>query len=232
LSDPVYGVGPSSGFRTDRLTPKQRRIWGEIEKIVQATDKTGRPLHPMLHSLWQRIQSSGHTASIEMTERWVLTGVGGKTTLKEMRSDGSRRAVVIWLHLWTIDKSHVDPIVRRSDGLIPFYRLGKYERYAEVLGHELAHAVLMLENPDYARLCTEYDSVSTELFVNRNATNEEEIQRRNQQLQPLSERIEKPAEAAELEIWRELLNGQRRGGGGVVAENARRPLLVDLSFAN
>ena len=232
-SDPVHGVGPSSGFRTDRLKPKQRRIWGEIEKIVQATDKTGQPLHPMLHSLWQRIESSGRTAFIEMSERWVTTGVGGKTILEEMGTDGSRRAVVIWLHLWTIDNAIVDPRAQRGDGLIPCYGLGKYERYAEVLGHELVHAVLMLENPEYARRCTEYDSASKELSVSRKAANEEEMRRRYQQLQSLSDKVERPAEAPELEIWRELIDGQRRGWRRDAAvTNTRMPLPVNLSFAN
>jgi hypothetical protein len=230
--DPVHAAS-SSGFRTDRLTPKQRRIWGEIERIVQATDNTGRPRYPMLHSLWQRIHSSGHTAFIEMSERWVTTGVGGKTTFKDIGADGSRRAVVIWLHLWTIDNATADPRAQRSDGLIPCYGLGKNERYAEVLGHELVHAVLMLENPEYARLSTEYDSASKELSVRRKTANKEEIQRRYQQLQSLSDKVERPAEAAELEIWRELIDGQWRGSRRDAAvTNTRMPLPVNLSFAN
>jgi len=229
-SEPVHGIGPSSGFRTDRLTPKQRRIWGEIEKIVLATDKTGRPEHSMLYSLWQRVQSSGYTVFIEMSGRWVTTGVGGKTTLEETNSNGSRRAVVIWLHLWTIDNAIVDPRAQRSDGLIPCYGLGKYERYAEVLGHELVHALLILENPEYARLSAEYYLASKELSVNRKAANVEEIQRMHQQLQSMSDKIENPAETAEAEIWRELFNGQR-GHNGVVSENARAPLLVDKPSA-
>jgi hypothetical protein len=33
-----------AGIHSDRLTPKQRRVWGAIEQIIQAVDRTGRPL--------------------------------------------------------------------------------------------------------------------------------------------------------------------------------------------
>jgi hypothetical protein len=229
-------IASAPGFRTERLTPKQIRIWREIEKIAQARDKAGRPLHPRLHSLWERIQSSGHTAFIEMVERQAPTCAGGKTIMENAESDGNCKTVVIWLNLWAMN-ALINPTVRRSDGLIPFYRLDKYERYAEVVGHELAHAVLMLENPGYARLCSEYGSESAELLVmrskGRNAADDEEIQQRRRQLQSLTDKIEKPAEMAELEIWRELRSGQRRGTRtGVVAENAWTPVLMDQSPAN
>jgi hypothetical protein len=220
-----------SGFRTDRLTPKQLQIWGEIEKIALAADKGGRLLHPRLHGLWQRIQASGHTVFIEMMERRAPTCMGGKTTLEKTDLDGNRKVVVIWLHLWAMDKALADQVVRRSDGLTPYYRLGKYERYAEALGHELAHAVLMLENPGYAYLCSEYRSESAELLVllgqGRGAA-EEEIMQRRHRLQSLADRIEKPAEAAELEIWSELRSGQHRGtrASSVAQDNGAR-LLTD-----
>jgi hypothetical protein len=206
--------GSPSGFRTDRLTPKQVLIWEEIEKIALAADKSGRLLHPRLNDLWQRVQSSGHTAFIEMAEHRVATSTGAKTTLEETDLDGNRKVVVIWLHLWALDTALADRAVHRPDGLTPYYRLGKYERYAEALGHELAHAVLMLESPDYAGLCSEYRSESIQLLAmlgqGRSAADEQIMQRR-QRLQSLADRIEKPAEAAELEIWGELYSGQHRG---------------------
>ncbi len=42
------GATASDGIRTDRLTPTQLQTWRSIERIVQATDRTGRPLHPRL----------------------------------------------------------------------------------------------------------------------------------------------------------------------------------------
>lgn len=115
----------------------------------------------------------------------------------------------MWLNLWVIDNAFVSPVVRRGDGLIPFYKLDKYERYAEVLGHELTHAALMLECPEYARLCLAYGSAAEKLLVTRkrdSTLSEEHLLH----LQSLADIIEKPAQAAELEIWRELRHGQRR----------------------
>jgi hypothetical protein len=207
-------VNSASGLRTDRLTSKQLRIWREIELIAHAADKAGQPLHPTLNSLWQRVQSSGHTVFVEMKEPRAFNNQAGTTTLQKANSDGNRKVIVIWLHLWGIDNALVNPTVRRSDGLIPFQMLGKYERYAEALGHELAHAALMLENPEYERLCSEYGSGSVNLATSRKrdgnaADNKEETEQRLRRLQSLVDKIEKPAEAAESEIWRELLNGQR-----------------------
>jgi len=212
--DTAHAADSPSGFRTDRLTPKQLRIWGEIEKIALAADKTGRLLHPKLHGLWQRIQASDHAVFIEMTEHQAPTSSGAKTTLEKTDPDGNRQVVVIWMQLWAIDKALADRVVHRPDGLTPYFKLEKYERYAEALGHELAHAVLMLESPGYSYLCSEYRSESAELLAllgqGRGAADKEIMQRR-QRLQSLADRIEKPAEAAELEIWRELRNGGRRG---------------------
>ncbi len=126
--------------------------------------------------------------------------------------DGNRRAAVIWLQLWAMDKALANRAVQRPDGLIPYYRLRKHERYAEALGHELAHAVLMLEDPGYEQLCSDYRLESAELLAllrSGNGAADEEIMTRRHHLQSLAEKIEKPAEAAELEIWRELLDGQR-----------------------
>ncbi len=47
------GATASDGIRTDRLTPRQLQTWRSIERIVQAVDGSGRPLHPKLFSLWQ-----------------------------------------------------------------------------------------------------------------------------------------------------------------------------------
>ncbi len=210
----IADAGSPSGFRTDRLTPKQLRIWGEIEKIALAADKGGRPLHPELYGLWQRIQASGHMVHIEMMEGQAPTATGAKTTLERTDPDGNRKVLVIWLHLRAMDKALANPAVRRPDGLIPYYGLDRYERYAEALGHELAHATLMLEDAGYAHLCSEYRSESAELLAalgrGRSAADQDMRQRR-QRLQSLADRIEKPAEAAESEIWSELRGGRHRG---------------------
>jgi len=227
-----------SGINTDRLTSKQLRIWTKIERIAEAPDKAGRPLHPRLHSLWQWAKASGHTITIEMAERRDPTDMGGSTTPEQGNSNGLRRAAILWLQLRVIDHAYVDPAVHRSDGLIPFYRLGKYERYAEVVGHELTHAFLMLENPEYARLYSEMRMEAAEFLLSQRqsgngAAHDDMIRQRHVRLQSMYDRIERPAEAAELEIWRELRNG-RRGGVGASAgmDSGWTAMLLDMSSGN
>ncbi len=210
---PSFVPSNASVFRTERLSPRQIKSWNAIRKIALASDRHGQSLHPRLHGLWQRVQSSGHAVFIELTEHRIPTRIAGTTTLQKADSNGNHKVIVIWLHLWAIDNAFVDPVVRRSDGLIPFYRLGQYERYAEVLGHELAHAFLMLENPEYARLSLEYGAAAAELLRVRkqdgNAAGGGEIAQQLLRLSSLEDKIEKPAQAAELEIWRELTAGRK-----------------------
>ena len=54
--DSAGATDSPSGFRTERLTTKQLRIWQRVTKIVNAADEAGQPLNPRLHILWQRIQ--------------------------------------------------------------------------------------------------------------------------------------------------------------------------------
>ena len=217
-------TGSISGINTDRLTSKQLRIWNEIGRIAEAADKDGRPLHPRLHSLWQWARGNEHAIIIEMAVRRAPTDDAGDTTLEQGNSNGDRPAAILWLHPWAIDNACVNPrVVRRPDGLIPFYGLGKYERYAEVVGHELTHALLMLRDPEYARLCSVMHVEAAELLIaiqqsGMRAFRDDTTRQRQQRVQSMYEKIEGPAEEAELEIWRELLNGQARGvaaSGGV-----------------
>jgi hypothetical protein len=202
------------GIRTDRLTPGQRRIWKRIEQIAEAMDKAGQPLHPRLYCLWQWAKGSGHTITIDMSERRG-SQCAGKTTPGEVDPNGHPRAAGLWLHLWAIDNARVNPASPRSDGLIQFYRLGKYERYAEIVGHELAHAFLILENPEYAHLCSEMrleaDRYLLSRLQNSKASADDAAARQKQvRLLSINQEIEKPAEEAELEIWRELVNAHRK----------------------
>lgn len=207
----------SDGIRTDRLTPKQRRIWGSIEQIIQAVDRTGRPLHPKLFSLWRWAQTSGHTIYIEMLdEKNAATYHAGFLTVQESSSDGTPQAAVIQLWSWVIENASVQKDVRRPDGFIPFEGLGKLERYAQVFGHELAHAALQFNDPAYDRLCREQEKERAEFLSSRQqsrvgSTYDESTRQRLTRLASLTEQIEKPAQSAEVEIWRELLGGQRSG---------------------
>ncbi len=141
------------------------------------------------------------------------SNAGGRTTLEEPGRAGRPQVVLLWLHVYAIDNARINGASRRSDGLLPFYKLGRVERYAEIVGHELAHAVLMLEKPEYARLCSELRMEADRyLLASRRAGKDlpsEPVSRQQQvRLQAMISTIEEPAEAAELEIWRELVRGQ------------------------
>ena len=62
----IYSAVAEAGIRTNRLTPKQLRIWRSIERVALARNCAGQPLHPRLESLWRQVQSSGHAIYIEM----------------------------------------------------------------------------------------------------------------------------------------------------------------------
>jgi hypothetical protein len=205
----------SDGIRTDRLSPKQLQIWRSIEQIIQAVDRTGRPLHPKLFSLWQWAQTSGHTIYIEvLNEKHTATYNAGFLTIQESGSDGAQKAAVIQLWSWVIENASVQKDVRRPDGFIPFEGLGKLERYAQVVGHELAHAALQFNDPAYDHLCRELEKERAEFLTSRQQSRvgnvyDESTRQRLTRLASLTERIEKPAQSTEVEIWRELLNGQK-----------------------
>ena len=224
-----------SGIRTDCLTPKQIRIWEQIESIAEASDGAGRPAHPRLNSLWEWAKGNGHSVFIRMAEkRSVPTGTGGRAILMEQHHGGCRREVIVWLHLWAIDNALIDETVRRADGLIPYHSLGRYERYAEVVGHELAHAFLLLEKPEYAQRYSELNTLAAECVRLRKGGSgagvDENLMRQYQiRLQSLIDMIEKPAETAETEIWRELASGhRRRPPAGVGSETGEVAVLADF----
>jgi hypothetical protein len=205
----------SDGIRTDRLSPKQLQTWRSIEQVIQAVDRTGRPLHPRLFSLWQWAQTSGHTIYIELLdEKNTTTYNAGFLTIPEAGSDGAQPAAVIQLWSWVIENASVQKDVRRPDGFVPFKGLGKLERYAQVVGHELAHAALQFNDPAYDSLCRELEKERAEFLSSRQqshvgSTYDESTLQRLSRLASLTEQIEKPAQSTEVEIWRELLDGQK-----------------------
>ncbi len=204
----------SDGIRTDRLTPRQLQTWRSIEQIVRAVDRTGRPLHPRLFSLWQWARTSGHAIYIELIdEKNPQTYHAGFLTVQEPNGKDESRIAVIQLWCTIIEKASVQKEVRRADGFIPFEGLGKFERYAQVLGHELVHAELQLKDAAYDRLCREQDRETAEFLASRQQNPKGKAydpssKERLSRILSLTEQIEKPAQTAEVEIWRELLNGQ------------------------
>jgi hypothetical protein len=200
------------GIRTDRLKPKQLRIWRNIEWIVLAQDGAGQPLHPRLESLWNQAQSGGHTIYIEMTASTV-ENMAGKFLVEKLDPEGKNHILLIHLNLSAINRAVTGKWARRADGFIPFENLGMTERYAEVLAHELAHVVLTLKDPSYASLSDEQDRLTAELVSSRNPKAKKlllypENRQRMIRLESLEKLIEGPPNAAEIEVWRELVKSQ------------------------
>jgi len=206
---------PHGGIHLDRLTARQLQTWRSIEQIIQAVDRAGQPLHPRLLSLWRWAQRCSHTIYIELLEEKDPSIYrAGFFTIQGSNSTDSRRIAVIQLYCRVIEEASVQERVRRSDGFIPFEGLGKLERYAQVFGHELAHAALQLGDPIYDRFCrelqTEEDVFLSSRQLDRKGTRYDEATlQRLAHIQSLREQLEEPVRSTEVEIWRELLAGQR-----------------------
>jgi hypothetical protein len=112
------------------------------------------------------------------------------------------------LNLRTIDAASTGPASRRASGFTPFEGLDRHQRYAEVLGHELAHAVESLADVARARHAVrlkgeveERFQLVREAWARSSTTEASEHAREIDRLIRLSE---EPAEAVERTVWREL----------------------------
>lgn len=210
------GDALASGILENRISPKDFKRWDTIKRIVFAEDSMGSPLHPMLRSLWEQVDKSGHAVYIELyCRRRVLSNTAGDFRIELFDPLGIRHAAVIRLYLSNIDMASVKPSAARPNGFIPFLGLTREERYAEVLGHELAHAVHILSDLPRARMVEEmieqtnveflwqlryygYAKIKPELL--------QQLRRRDLFLKELEE----PAYMIEWMIWGEIVLGRDR----------------------
>jgi hypothetical protein len=137
-------VAPAAkrGLITTRLARGHLKRWKSIERLVFATDDTGHALHPTLQRLWVQLAQSRHAIYIELSaSRHYYGVVAGFFSVEEFDPQGNRHVFQLKLRLRVIDHALVSSITARPNGFIAFQGLTKAERYAEVLGHELGHAV-------------------------------------------------------------------------------------------
>ncbi|MGH9936655.1 MAG: hypothetical protein ACREAM_10445 [Blastocatellia bacterium] len=205
---------PTANIIADRITGKDLRRWSAIKRIVFAEDAEGQPLHPTLRGLWERLERSGHTIYIEMgnTGR-AISNTAGVFRIERLDPEGIRHVAVIKLYPGTIDRAYVGPSAARHEGFIPFQGLSKEERYAEVLGHELAHAVHILSDLTRARMVEEIVQQTNEAFLSYGrrygyANIEPEMRQRIARRDAFLKELEEPAEAAEMSIWREIASSR------------------------
>ena len=197
----------SGGILTDRLSRHDLKIWNSITRTVLARDKQGLPLHPRILDLWQSLEASEHEVHIEMTDQDAgYSNLAGRFTIEVLDPTGKRNICVIRLNLPTIRQAYAKPSAMRPDGFVPFAGLGETDRYTEVLGHELAHALSTLKDPDYQRLFLEREKEIAEyerLLQHRDAS-PDDLEVHLERIKALQRILEKPAEDAEADIWREM----------------------------
>jgi hypothetical protein len=212
------GTEIPSGIRADRLSERQLNTWRSIQSTVFARDASGRFKHPNLQALWQQAEDSGHVIYIEFCKqpfRWA--SAAGDFHIEKPYPNRQKRAAVIRLYLSVIDHVQVNCRVEGTLGFIPFLGLRKTERYAEVLGHELSHAVWILADPDLTKLCerpVNADVKTTDCHRQGCDCHPSHIEMRERliKLESLMGELEMRARATESVIWREL-----RAGNGKVS---------------
>ncbi len=203
-----------SGLITSRLPQKDLERWKEIEQIVFAEDTRKQPLHPTLRNLWEWVETSGHAVFIEMTRSTsTSTCTAGTFVIERFDPKGEKHVGVIKLNLSNIDLAYVGPESARENGFIPFDKLSKEERYVEVLGHELAHAVHILTNLERAGKVEEMVEKTNEMLLawrpdQKNGGLSLEMKRRLSGRDELLKVLEKQAEEMEYIVWQELTAGK------------------------
>ena len=210
----VPGLAKPSAFRTDRLSPRQMRLWNAIRRVVDARDPNGRPLHPTLDGLWRAVEQSGHLVFIELiTDKERSSNMAGETVVEKLDPTGRMHSIRLRLFIPTIDRAYAgEQAPREGMAFVPFSGLRHETRYAQVLGHEPAHIDKMFRDPDYLPLvqeiCTEQSAIAAGVSQDGERLPRTALQERSDCIWPLVLEAEKPALAAEAEIRRELLAGK------------------------
>lgn len=205
----------SSGLITRWLSPKQLERWDSIIRLATAKDESHNPMHPVLYDLLQWAETSGHTIYIEVFVKEVNSAsVAGNFSMVRLDPQSKNHTAVIQIFLSNIDRAYVGPENMRKDGIILMDNLSRTERYAEVLGHELAHARHILSNPVLSHkvmdLVEETNVLLRSHYIARGRADNlgSEMRRRLDHRDTLLAELEETAEAVEVDVWYELVNSQ------------------------
>ena len=206
----VSSLAKPTGLITTRLSSKELEKWKAIEHVVFAEDTNYQPMHPTLVGLWEWVETSGHTVYVEFSRPGsVSTCTAGNFSIEQFDPQGERHVAVIQLSLININQAYVGPDTRRGDGLVPFLGLDREERYAEVLGHELAHAVHILTNLERARRVEEDIQQTNQMLLSQHRRFTGlglalDMKRRLFKRDAFLRELEYQAEAMEKTVWGEL----------------------------
>jgi hypothetical protein len=202
-----------TGIRLDRLSPKHLKLWEAIRQIIVAEDADGITLHPKLRNLFDQLQTSNHEIYLEFDEIDSKRNcLAGQFLIEQLDPAGLRNVGVIKLYLRNIDHASTDPPPTLKNEFLPLVGLRKLDRYAEVLGHEMAHAVDILFNPERASLVDDFLK-KTDQLVERclhSKKIEPELERELRQRDAFLNELEKPALIAEEQVWQELTKARRK----------------------
>lgn len=203
------------GLLPSRLAPKELERWKELERLVFARGSKGEPLHPTLRELWRWADNSGHVIYVQFQEpRASASSTAGSFNIEQFDPTGKRHVAVMKLYLSNIDQAIIGPQTARANGFIPFNNLRKEERYAEVLGHELAHAHYVLTSLLRAYFVHELIENTNEILLARARHKPAEliapeIKARVSQRDALLRELEAQAEQVEEIVWHELTASQK-----------------------
>lgn len=165
--------------------------------------------------MWEWAEASGHAIYLELPESSnVSLPTVGIFKIERLDPQGIRHVVVIRLYLENIDRARRGSKAARKGGFIPLKKLGQVECYAEVLGHELAHAAGILSDPERARLVEEAVEQTNNLLLARHQRRElapldPELRQRLIERDRLLKELEAQIAATDAAIWRELRAGER-----------------------
>jgi len=203
---------PTAGLMTDRLSPKQLRIWRALEQIALARNGAGQPLRPVLYELHSWAQTSTIPIYIEMPKargRWPY--LAGECLFDEQGDTLNTRPAAVTIRLYTtvIEKAPSRGRDFESEqAFIPFKGLPREERYCETLAHELAHARQSVTDPGFLPMRDRLKSMNDQVLKLQSlrlvSSVKKEMQAIADQIKVLTSSIEGPAIAVERAVWREL----------------------------
>jgi hypothetical protein len=189
-------------IRTDGLSGRSLKTWKTIVAVIDAVGPDGQPLHPTLRRIYRELDASAHTIRILIPDTKGSSAIAGRFRIDTLGTDG-RHETSILLNVRTIDRV----LTGSPDAqLVTFEKLGRAERYAQVLGHEMAHAAWTLQDAGNTRLVVDVQRRSLELARRARTEGVEgegfaEAVRENERL---VRSLEEPALAAEAAITGEL----------------------------
>ena len=217
-----------TGLLASRLAPKELERWRSLTRLVWAEGKNGAPLYPTLRELWEWADNSGHVVYLQFQDSNVTpSSTAGSINIEQFDPTGKRHIAVLKLCLANIDQALIGPRAARSNGFIPFQELSKEERYAEVLGHELAHIKFVLANLLRAHLVNELIQTTNDLLLGQVRQKPalqlvQEMKWRISQRDTLLQELESQAEEAEEMVWQELVATKKNRLELLTAMNLRR----------